>query len=189
MSDTEPDISLAGRFLIAMPGMGDTRFDRSVIYMLAHDNDGAMGFTVNRPTDGLTLGEIASNLPASVSETGLRHLPVFVGGPVQPESGFVLHSVEPTGDDLNQPQVAVTQSLDILVQAANGKGPEYMRLGLGYAGWGPGQLENEIQENAWLIIEADVKDVFDANVEGLYKRLIGKLGIDLAMLSQSGGEA
>lgn len=176
-----------------MPGMGDARFDRSVIYMFAHDDEGAMGFTVNRPTDGLTLGEIASNLPASVSETGLRNLPVFVGGPVQPESGFVLHSIAPDADntdhDKNQEQVGVTQSLDILVQAAEGKGPEYMRLVLGYAGWGPGQLENEIQENAWLIIEADVKDVFDANVEGLYKRLIGKLGIDLAMLSQSGGEA
>ena len=152
-----------------------------------------MGFTVNRPTDGLTLGEIASNLPASVSETGLLNLPVFVGGPVQPESGFVLHSIAPDADntdhDKNQEQVGVTQSLDILVQAAEGKGPEYMRLVLGYAGWGPGQLENEIQENAWLIIEADVKDVFDVDVEGLYKRLIGRLGIDLAKLSQSGGEA
>ena len=75
------------------------------------------------------------------------------------------------------------------MRAAEGKGPEYMRLVLGYAGWGPGQLENEIQENAWLIIEADVKDVFDVDVEGLYKRLIGRLGIDLAKLSQSGGEA
>ena len=154
-----------------MPGMGDARFDRSVIYMFAHDDEGAMGFTVNRPTDGLTLGEIASNLPASVSETGLRNLPVN------------------TDQNTNQGQVGVTQSLDILVQAAEGKGPEYMRLVLGYAGWGPGQLENEIQENAWLIIEADVKDVFDVDVEGLYKRLIGRLGIDLAKLSQSGGEA
>ncbi|MCH1542047.1 MAG: YqgE/AlgH family protein [Alphaproteobacteria bacterium] len=192
MSDTPTDIRLAGRFLIAMPGMGDSRFDRSVIYMLAHDDDGAMGFTVNHPTDGLTLGEIASNLPDSVSQTGLRNLPVFVGGPVQPESGFVLHSVDPddvTEGQKNEGQVAVTQSLDILVQAAGGKGPEYMRLVLGYAGWGPGQLENEIQENAWLIIEADVKDVFDVDVEGLYKRLIARLGIDLAKLSQSGGEA
>lgn len=189
MNDTPTDISLAGRFLIAMPGMGDPRFERSVIYMLAHDDDGAMGFTVNRPTDGLTLGEIASNLPDSVSQTGLRNLPVFVGGPVQPESGFVLHSVEPDSGEADKEQVAVTQSLDILVQAADGKGPEYMRLVLGYAGWGPGQLENEIQENAWLIIEADVKDVFDVDVEGLYKRLIAKLGVDLAKLSQSGGEA
>ena len=197
MSDTPTHISLAGRFLIAMPGMGDARFDRSVIYMFAHGNEGAMGFTVNRPTDGLTLGEIASNLPASVSKTGLRNLPVFVGGPVQPESGFVLHSIEPDTDNTdhdknqntNQGQVGVTQSLDILVRAAEGKGPEYMRRVPGDAGWGPGLWEKEIQENAWLIIEADVKDVFDVDVEGLYKRLIGRLGIDLAKLSQSGGEA
>ena len=85
--------------------------------------------------------------------------------------------------------VSVTQSLDILVQAAEGKGPQHMRLVLGYAGWGPGQLENEIQDNAWLIVEADIGDVFAANTEALYKKLIGKLGIDFAMLSNSGGEA
>ncbi len=188
MSTRDKDIDLAGQFLIAMPGMGDPRFERSVIYMLAHDNEGAMGFVVNRPTDGLTLGEVASNLPASVADTGLRNLPVFVGGPVQPESGFVFipmmtkiaHGEEP---------VSVTQSMDILVQAAEAKGPKHMRLVLGYAGWGPGQLENEIQDNAWLIVEADIADVFAADSEALYKRLIGKLGIDFAMLSNSGGEA
>ncbi|MEL0151448.1 MAG: YqgE/AlgH family protein, partial [Rhodobiaceae bacterium] len=100
----------------------------------------AMGFIVNRPTDGLTLGEIASNLPRSVSETGLRNLPVFVGGPVQPENGFVLYSTDTRLAD--EEPVSVTQSLDILVQAAEGKGPQHMRLVLGYAGWGPGQLEN-----------------------------------------------
>ena len=88
----EADINLRGRFLLAMPAMGDERFERCVIYILGHDAEGAMGFIVNRPTDGLTLGEIASNLPESVSQTGLRNLPVFVGGPVQPESGFVLYN-------------------------------------------------------------------------------------------------
>lgn len=187
MKKKDTDINLAGQFLIAMPGMGDPRFERSVIYMLAHDNEGAMGFIINRPTDGLTLGEIASNLPETVSETGLRNLPVFVGGPVQPESGFVLYSTDDPSPDGEA--VGVTQSLDILMQAAQGKGPQFMRLVLGYAGWGPGQLENEVQENAWLIVEADVADVFDSNVDALYKRLISKLGIDFAMLSNSGGEA
>jgi putative transcriptional regulator len=156
-----------------------------------------MGFIVNRPTEGLTLGEIASNLPRSVSDTGLRNLPVFVGGPVQPENGFVLYSTdgkkgegEGENDAENDAEpVGVTQSLDILVQAAEGKGPQHMRLVLGYAGWGPGQLENEIQDNAWLIIEADIADVFAPDADALYKRLIGKLGIDFAMLSNSGGEA
>ena len=187
MSNADTDINLAGQFLLAMPGMGDPRFERSAIYMLAHDLEGAMGFIVNRPTDGLTLGEIASNLPRSVSETGLRNLPVFVGGPVQPENGFVLYSTDTRLAD--EEPVSVTQSLDILVQAAEGKGPQHMRLVLGYAGWGPGQLENEIQDNAWLIVEADIGDVFAANTEALYKKLIGKLGIDFAMLSNSGGEA
>ena len=187
MSNADTDINLAGQFLLAMPGMGDPRFERSASYMLAHDHEGAMGFIVNRPTDGLTLGEIASNLPRSVSETGLRNLPVFVGGPVQPENGFVLYSTDTRPAD-GEP-VSVTQSLDILVQAAEGKGPQHMRLVLGYAGWGPGQLENEIQDNAWLIVEADIRDVFAVNTKALYKNLIGKLGIDFAMLSNSGGEA
>lgn len=189
MSGSDKDINLAGQFLIAMPGMGDPRFERGVIYMLAHDHEGAMGFVVNQPTDGLTLGEIASNLPDSVMQTGLRNLPVFVGGPVQPENGFVLYSIDDAKEAEQEGPVGVTQALDILVQAADGKGPQFMRLVLGYAGWGPGQLENEIQENAWLIVEAETADVFDADVAALYKRLIGKLGIDFAMLSQSGGEA
>ena len=187
MTDSAHGTDLCGRFLLAMPGMGDPRFERSVIYMLAHDNEGAMGFVVNRPTDGLTLGEVASNLPASVADTGLRNLPVFVGGPVQPESGFVLYADD--DKDAHGAAVSVTQSMDILVQAAEAKGPKHMRLVLGYAGWGPGQLENEIQDNAWLIVEADIADVFAADSEALYKRLIGKLGIDFAMLSNSGGEA
>jgi putative transcriptional regulator len=155
--------------------------------MLAHDNEGAMGFIVNRPTDGLTLGEVASNLPASVADTGLRNLPVFVGGPVQPESGFVLYADDEKSDA--GAAVSVTQSMDILVQAAEAKGPKHLRLVLGYAGWGPGQLEDEIQDNAWLIVAGDTQDVFAADVDALYKRLIGKLGIDFAMLSNSGGEA
>ena len=189
MSDTKTDINLAGQFLIAMPGMGDPRFERSVIYMLSHDGEGAMGFIVNRPTDGLNLGEIASNLPDNVKETGLRNLPVFVCGPVQPENGFVLYSIDAAETKTQDGFVGVTQGLDILVQAAAGKGPQYMRLVLGYAGWGPGQLESEIQENAWLIVEAEIGDVFAGDSSGLYKKLIGKLGIDIAKLSHSGGEA
>ncbi len=185
----EADINLRGRFLLAMPAMGDERFERSVIYILGHDAEGAMGFVVNRPTDGLTLGEIASNLPTSVSQTGLRNLPVFIGGPVQPESGFVLYNEEDNEGDDDALPIGVTQGLDILVQAAKARGPDHMRLVLGYAGWGPGQLENEIQDNAWLIAPATVADVFDPDTQALYARLIKRLGIDLAMLSQSGGEA
>ena len=118
MSGSDKDINLAGQFLIAMPGMGDPRFERGVIYMLAHDHEGAMGFVVNQPTDGLTLGEIASNLPDSVMQTGLRNLPVFVGGPVQPENGFVLYSIDDAKEAEQEGPVGVTQVPDILVQAA-----------------------------------------------------------------------
>ena len=171
-----------------MPGMGDPRFERSVIYLYAHDEEGSMGFIVNHPTEGLTLGEIATNLPENVSNTGLANLPVFIGGPVQPENGFVLYTEDDAPAE-DGPAIGVTQGLDILIKAAKGIGPDHMRLVLGYAGWGPGQLENEIQDNAWLICAGGSEDVFDPQPEALYERLVNRLGVDLAMLSQSGGEA
>ena len=187
MSNADTDINLAGQFLLAMPGMGDPRFERSVIYMLAHDHEGAMGFIVNRPTDGLTLGEMASNLPPAYPRRAYAIYRYLSEGRCSRKTA--LFYIQQTPDWLMSEPVSVTQSLDILVQAAEGKGPQHMRLVLGYAGWGPGQLENEIQDNAWLIVEADIGDVFAANTEALYKKLIGKLGIDFAMLSNSGGEA
>ena len=190
---------LRGQFLLAMPGMGDNRFDRSVIYMLAHDSEGAMGVIINQPTDGLSLGDIATNLPQSVASTGLRNLPVFIGGPVQSDHGFVLHSndfrspsdmgdkgMNPLSDGL---PVRVTQSLEILIDAAKAKGPTHMRLLLGYTGWGPGQLEGEIQENVWLSCAAEPEDIFSNDPMGLYEKCIALLGIDLALLSAQGGEA
>jgi putative transcriptional regulator len=184
----QADTQLRGRFLLAMPGMGDPRFERSVIYLFAHDDEGSMGFIVNHPTEGLTLGEIATNLPDTVANTGLANLPVFVGGPVQPESGFVLFTEDEEAAE-ETPAIGVTQSLDILIKAAKGRGPAHMRLVLGYAGWGPGQLENEIQDNAWLICPGDEADIFSPEPQALYARMVERLGIDLAMLSQSGGEA
>lgn len=184
---TPSDTDICGRFLLAMPGMGDPRFERSVIYMLSHDADGAMGFIVNQPAEGLTLGEIAQNLPDSVTSTGLTNLPVFVGGPVQNDSGFVLYSVDMQEDE--DLPVGLTQSMDILIEAARGRGPEHMRLLLGYAGWGPGQLEGEIQENAWLICPATAEDIFSGQPDALYATCVARLGIDLGLLSRDGGEA
>lgn len=181
------DTDLCGRFLLAMPGMGDPRFERSVIYMISHDADGAMGFVVNQTTDGLTLGEIAQNLPESITMTGLVNLPVFVGGPVQNDNGFVLYSMDDA--DENELPVGLTQSMDILVDAARGRGPEYIRLFLGYAGWGPGQIEGEIQENAWLICPAEPMDIFTSDSDALYQQCIARLGIDIGLLSGDGGEA
>ena len=193
MTDSLHETDLCGRFLLAMPGMGDPRFERSVIYMLAHDEEGAMGFIINQPADGLTLGDIASNLPDNVASTGLRNLPVFVGGPVQSEHGFVLHSEDYPSTDTAQFDerlpVRVTQSLEVLIDAARAKGPSHMRLLLGYAGWGPGQLEGEIQENAWLACDADLEAIFTADPGALYEKCIAALGVDLALLSARGGEA
>ena len=193
MTETVQEETLTGRFLLAMPGMGDPRFERSVIYMLAHDAEGAMGVIVNQPTDGLTLGDIASNLPDSVASTGLRNLPVFVGGPVQSDHGFVVHSDDYPASTMTQFDddlpVRVTQSLEILVDAARAHGPRHMRLLLGYTGWGPGQLEGEIQENAWFACPADIDAMFSADTSGLYEKCVSRLGIDLALLSAEGGEA
>lgn len=195
------DTDLRGQFLLAMPGMGDDRFDRSVIYMLAHDSEGAMGFIINQPTDGLSLGDIATNLPQAVASTGLRNLPVFIGGPVQSDHGFVLHSDDyrasdsgDAGDEEPNPlsdglPVSVTQSLEILIDAAKAKGPTHMRLLLGYTGWGPGQLEGEIQENIWLSCAAEPEDIFSPHPMDLYEKCIARLGVDLALLSAQGGEA
>lgn len=200
MVQTPTPADLRGQFLLAMPSMGDPRFERSVIYMMAHDAEGAMGFIVNQPTEGLTLSDIATNLPDSVASTGLSNLPVYVGGPVQSDHGFVLHSADYPKDatgatrEADNPlshglPVRVTQSLEILVDAAKARGPEHMRLLLGYTGWGPGQLEGEIQENAWLACPAEISDIFAANIGNLYETCIARLGIDLALLSGQGGEA
>ncbi len=167
--------------------MGDDRFERSVIYILTHDREGAMGFIINQPADGMKLGDIATNLPEQVAATGLRNLPVFIGGPVESEHGFMLHTPEPIKD--NAMTVEVTQSLEILLNAARAKGPQHMRLLLGYTGWGPGQLEGEIQENAWLTCPADIADIFAQPHENLYKKCAARIGIDLALLSHKGGEA
>ena len=138
-----PVQSLQGQFLLAMPSMGDPRFLRSVIYMVAHDSEGAMGFIINKRAEGLSLGDILKDMPETVAKTGLVNLPVYVGGPVQNDRGFVLHTsdYEKTHNTLSQElPIALTQSADVLVDAAHGRGPEKMRLFLGYAGWGPARL-------------------------------------------------
>jgi putative transcriptional regulator len=187
---------LHGQFLLAMPNMGDERFTRSVIYVLSHDADGAMGFIVNQPTAGLTLEDIGAQLPDAVRQTGLKNIPAFVGGPVASDYGFILHSTDyppqnPSQDALTpeQTMVGMTQSLEILIDAAQARGPQHMRLLLGYAGWGAGQLEAELQDNAWLTCPATMDDIFSPQPEALYQLCAQRLGFDLALLSQQGGDA
>ena len=187
-----PVQSLQGQFLLAMPSMGDPRFLRSVVYMVAHDSEGAMGFIINKRAEGLSLGDILKDMPETVAKTGLVNLPVYVGGPVQNDRGFVLHTsdYEKTQNSLSQElPIALTQSADVLVDAAHGRGPEKMRLFLGYAGWGPGQIEGELQDNAWLVCDANSAEIFTSQSDDLYEKCVAAMGIDLALLSNEGGEA
>ena len=187
-----PVQSLQGQFLLAMPSMGDPRFLRSVVYMVAHDSEGAMGFIINKRAEGLSLGDILKDMPETVAKTGLVNLPVYVGGPVQNDRGFVLHTsdYERTHNTLSQElPIALTQSADVLVDAAQGRGPEKFRLFLGYAGWGPGQIEGELQDNAWLVCDANIAEIFTSQSDDLYEKCVAAMGIDLALLSNEGGEA
>ena len=184
--------SLQGQFLLAMPSMGDPRFLRSVVYMVAHDSEGAMGFIINKCAEGLSLGDILKDMPKTVAKTGLVNLPVYVGGPVQNDRGFVLHTSDYERTHNTQSQelpIALTQSADVLVDAAHGRGPEKFRLFLGYAGWGPGQIEGELQDNAWLVCDANIAEIFTSQGDDLYEKCLAAMGIDLALLSSEGGEA
>ena len=183
--------TLAGQLLVAMPQMTDPRFARSVVYLCAHNGaEGAMGLVVNKLIDSLSMAELFSHLKLEASDRG-RGRPVHFGGPVDPGRGFVLHTADyreqgtlVVGDDF-----AMTATLDILRAINNGDGPERCLLALGYAGWAPGQLDAEIQANGWLSVDADSGLVFDADFDAKWQRALGKLGIDLTMLSTDAGHA
>ena len=187
---------LDGQLLIAMPGMSDPRFDRSVVYMCAHSESGAMGLIINKAMPMMSFGELVSqldlasdlSLDATTEET--LHAPVQYGGPVEPQRGFVLHTSDYFSADASLPvteHVALTATLDILRAMAHGRGPQQAILALGYSGWAPGQLENEIQSNGWLTCAADDALVFQAANDDKYTLALRKLGVDPAMLSGDAG--
>jgi putative transcriptional regulator len=183
--------SLTGQLLIAMPQMMDPRFARSVVYVCAHSEDeGAMGLVVNKLLASLTMDELFTHLKLEPGTLG-RSRPVHFGGPVEPGRGFVLHSADyceeaslVVGDGF-----AVTATLDILRAIGKGEGPRHNLLALGYAGWAPGQLDAEMQANGWLSVTADNGLIFDNDFEAKWQRALGKLGIDLTMLSTDAGHA
>jgi putative transcriptional regulator len=183
--------SLTGQLLVAMPQMLDERFARSVVYICAHsDEAGAMGLVVNKLLGSLTLGELFTQLEIA-SSGPVKSRPVHFGGPVDAGRGFVLHTTDYNEDGtlvVNE-NIALTATLDILRAIAQGRGPRESLFALGYAGWGPGQLDAEIQANGWLSVAADNAIVFDLNHEGKWRRALGKLGIDLTMLSTDAGHA
>ena len=181
---------LAGQLLIAMPGMRDPRFEKSVIYMCAHNADGAMGLVINRAMDTLTFPDMLEQLGIDVTGAG-PPINIHFGGPVESGRGFVLHSSDYLQDAtlIVDNDLALTATLDILKAIALGGGPLKSLLALGYAGWGPGQLDGEIKSNGWLNVAADPDLVFGDDLNGKWDRAMGKIGIDPRMLSEDSGHA
>ncbi|MBU4612343.1 YqgE/AlgH family protein [Achromobacter sp. GG226] len=190
MSETaEQPFDLSNQFLIAMPSMGESGFAGTVIYVCEHTARGALGLVINRPTD-LTLGSLFERIDLNLEIAPIKDSPVFFGGPVQTDRGFVLHA--PTGDYNSSIQVGgltLTTSRDVLQAVAAGDGPERMLVTLGYAGWEAGQLESEMGENAWLTVSADARIIFDVPPAERYPAALRLLGIDPIMLASETGHA
>ncbi len=186
--DSETDLS--NHFLIAMPGLQDSNFYRTVTYICEHNEQGAMGIIINRPLD-FELADILEQMEIKLDAPGAGQQPVFSGGPVQTERGFVLHSSSGSWDATTQvtPEISITTSRDILEAIATSEGPENSLIALGYAGWGEGQLEEEISANAWLSGPADSQIIFQMPPEHRWKAAALLLGVDLNLMSGEAGHA
>ncbi len=185
-----PTAWLGGQILVAMPQMLDPRFSQSVIFICAHTREGAMGIVVNRPLEKLKFKDLLRQLGIEIAGAS-RTIQLGSGGPVENNRGFVLHSSDWTAEDSLEVDdgYALTASLDILRAIAEGGGPNLGFLALGYASWGPGQLDEEILQNAWLTAPADQAIVFDADHTSKWTRALGKLKIDPGRLSGDAGRA
>jgi len=185
-----PSGYLAGQMLIAMPQMRDARFSRTVVYLCAHTKEGAMGLVINRKFNGLSFADLLEQL--NIEATPLCDpIKIHFGGPVEAGRGFVLHStdyVQETTLVVND-DVGLTATIDVLKAIANGEGPARSLLALGYAGWGAGQLDNEIRDNAWLSVEPDDDLLFGRELDTKWERAIAKIGVDFSMLSGEAGHA
>ncbi|MEM7301844.1 MAG: YqgE/AlgH family protein [Pseudomonadota bacterium] len=194
---SEHELQLEGQFLISMPGIGDPRFERSLIYLCAHSASGAMGFIVNHAvesTDFLALLkqlEIRNENSIANLSPEVSSLPVFRGGPVEQARGFVLHSADYSSESTMQVQedICLTATLDILKAIADNNGPREKLLVLGYAGWSPGQLEDEIARNGWLTGKASSDILFERQLDQKYDLALKSMGIDEALLSADAGHA
>lgn len=196
MSDS-PDSSqpenLTGKILIAMPGMNDPRFQRSVVLICAHSDEGAMGLVLNHPLPEIKFGDLLEQLDIETASNA-RRIEVRFGGPVEPGRGFVLHSVPEHGED---PEgrlrigraLAMTTTRDILEDLAHGQGPDSAVLALGYAGWGPGQLEAEMLANGWLTGDGAENLIFGADHDAKWPEALRAQGIDPSLLSAAAGRA
>lgn len=189
----EHDVAdLSGKLLIAMPGMGDPRFDHSVVFLCAHSGDGAMGLIVNKPRPELTFGDLLTQLKIDGPGNASADVRVHFGGPVEHGRGFVLHSGDYAGNQATLRvgrRFGLTSTLDVLEDIVRGDGPAQSLLALGYAGWGPGQLEREIGRNGWLTCDASPDIVFSPADGTKWQRALKQLGIDPLTLSAVAGRA
>ena len=181
---------LTGQFLIAMPAMGDPNFDHTVTFICEHSDEGALGIVINRPTD-VSVGEILAQMDLESEDPRLAELPVLQGGPVQPERGFVIHDSDAEFDSTLRMDggIRVTTSRDVLEAVARGTGPERLQLALGYAGWGAGQLEDEMAANAWLTAPAAADLIFTTPYERRWESAARLLGIDIRAIGPEAGHA
>lgn len=184
-------MNLSGKLLIAMPGMGDPRFEHSVVFLCAHSEDGAMGLIVNKPASDLSFDELQDQLGIARTDRS-QEIRVHFGGPVEHSRGFVLHSADYGGEGATlkvDEHFGMTATLDILQAIAAGDGPSSSMLALGYAGWGPGQLEDEILRNGWLTCDAAPELVFSDRNDSKWSDALKTLGVDPISLSSAAGRA
>ncbi len=190
-SKTDENAYLEGQMLIAMPSMGDPRFEHAVIYLCAHSEQGAMGFVINRRVDHISFTDLLDQLQIGHPQMG-QAPHIHFGGPVDSERGFVLHSADYFASDATlkvDDKIGLTATIDILRSIAGGNGPNNSILALGYSGWAPGQLESEIQANGWLNCDADKDLLFGKDNDNKWQRALAKIGVDVSVLSSTAGRA
>ncbi|MBU3653001.1 MAG: YqgE/AlgH family protein [Limnohabitans sp.] len=199
MSSDSLSVNLTHHFLIAMPGLSDESFSRSVVYLCEHSERGALGLVINKPSD-MTLKSLFDKVDLPLRREDLSGMPVFQGGPVHTERGFVLHEPLKADNDTSNESIyastmtipgglEMTTSRDVLEALSTGAGPRRVLVSLGYAAWGQGQLESEIGENSWLTVAADASVIFDTPIEQRYDRALSLLGLQSWMLSPDAGHA
>lgn len=199
MSEDSAPINLTNHFLIAMPGLDDAAFSRSVVYVCEHSERGALGLVINKPSD-INLKGLFDKVQLPLGREDLQQLPVFQGGPVQTDRGFVLHEAFFSAEDKPQEPVyastmsipgglEMTTSKDVLEALSSGNGPRRVLVSLGYSAWGEGQLESELGDNSWLTVDADLGVIFDTPVDQRYDKALGLLGLEVWMLSPQAGRA
>lgn len=191
MNATDSPMDLSGKLLIAMPGMGDPRFEKSVIFMCAHSDDGAMGLIVNHPALELSFSDLLDQLDIPGGDSTLPTT-IYIGGPVEHGRGFVLHTSDYEIEESTltvDHRFGMTATLEILEDLAHDRGPKRALLALGYSGWGPGQLEGEIVRNGWLTCDSTMDIVFSEDNDRKWEMALATLGIDPLTLSASSGRA